>query len=87
MDILEKIVINKRKEVAIRKQLISVQHLERSDLFHRPTSSLKNALTNSTTGIIAEYKRRSPSKSVRVYVECLCLQMVIFLADHCTIYY
>jgi indole-3-glycerol phosphate synthase len=54
MDILEKIVINKRKEVAIRKQLISVQHLERSDLFHRPTSSLKNALTNSTTGIIAE---------------------------------
>jgi len=64
MDILEKIVINKRKEVAIRKQLISVQHLERSDLFHRTTTSLKNALTNSTTGIIAEYKRRSPSKSV-----------------------
>ena len=64
MDILEKIVINKRNEVAIRKQLISVQHLEGTDLFHRATSSLKNALTNSTTGIIAEYKRRSPSKSV-----------------------
>ena len=64
MDILDKIVINKRKEVAIRKQLISLQHLEQADLFNRTTSSLKNVLKNSSTGIIAEYKRRSPSKSV-----------------------
>ena len=64
MDILEKIVLNKRKEVAIRKQLIPLQNLEQTDLFHKSTSSLKNELRNSTTGIIAEYKRRSPSKSV-----------------------
>lgn len=64
MDILEKIVLHKRKEVAIRKQLISLQQLEQTDLFTRTTSSMKKALRNSTTGIIAEYKRRSPSKAV-----------------------
>lgn len=64
MDILDKIVINKRKEVAIRKSLIPTQLLERTDLFKRATSSLKSSLKNSSTGIIAEYKRRSPSKSV-----------------------
>ncbi|RKR07030.1 indole-3-glycerol phosphate synthase [Maribacter vaceletii] len=64
MDILEKIVIDKRKEVDLRKSLIPVSQLESSVLFSRETVSLANALKNSTTGIIAEHKRRSPSKSV-----------------------
>ena len=64
MNILEKIVIDKRKEVALRKFLIPVSQLESSVLFSRETVSLATALKNSATGIIAEHKRRSPSKSV-----------------------
>lgn len=64
MNILEKIVIDKRKEVALRKSLIPVSQLESSVLFSRETVSLATALKNSATGIIAEHKRRSPSKSV-----------------------
>ncbi|WP_299435700.1 indole-3-glycerol phosphate synthase TrpC [uncultured Maribacter sp.] len=64
MNILEKIVIDKRKEVDLRKSLIPVSQLESSVLFSRETVSLATALKNSATGIIAEHKRRSPSKSV-----------------------
>lgn len=64
MNILDKIVADKRIEVTLRKQLIPVSQLEQSVLFERPTISLPSKLKNSTTGIIAEHKRRSPSKSV-----------------------
>ncbi|MAB48081.1 MAG: indole-3-glycerol phosphate synthase [Flavobacteriaceae bacterium] len=64
MNILDKIVIDKRKEVALRKNLIPFKQLETSVLFERPTISLSNRLKNSTSGIIAEHKRRSPSKSI-----------------------
>lgn len=64
MNILDKIVADKRIEVTLRKQLIPVSQLEQSVLFERPTISLASKLKNSTTGIIAEHKRRSPSKSV-----------------------
>ncbi|WP_055443031.1 indole-3-glycerol phosphate synthase TrpC [Lacinutrix himadriensis] len=64
MDILEKIVKDKRIEVSLRKQLIPIQQLEQSILFERQTISLAKNLRNSTSGIIAEHKRRSPSKQV-----------------------
>jgi len=64
MDILERIVIDKRKEVALRKNLIPIKQLEQSVLFERTTISLAEKLKNSNTGIIAEHKRRSPSKAV-----------------------
>lgn len=64
MNILDKIVADKRIEVTLRKQLIPVSQLEQSVLFERPTISLASKLKNSTTGIIAEHKRRSPLKSV-----------------------
>lgn len=64
MNILDKIVTDKRIEVSLRKQLIPLSQLEQSVLFERPTISLASKLKNSTTGIIAEHKRRSPSKSV-----------------------
>ena len=64
MDILERIVKDKRKEVNLRKQLIPVSQLEQSVLFERETISLAKNLRNSKSGIIAEHKRRSPSKSV-----------------------
>ncbi|MFD2542190.1 indole-3-glycerol phosphate synthase TrpC [Lacinutrix gracilariae] len=64
MDILQKIVTDKRIEVTLRKQLIPTKQLEQSILFERKTISLANKLKNSTSGIIAEHKRRSPSKQV-----------------------
>lgn len=64
MDILTKIVNDKRIEVNLRKQLIPVAQLEQSILFNKETISLANKLKNSNTGIIAEHKRRSPSKQV-----------------------
>lgn len=64
MNILEKIIIDKRKEVALKKGLIPISQLEASVLFDRDTVSLANRLGDSNTGIIAEHKRRSPSKSV-----------------------
>jgi len=64
MDILSKIVIDKRVEVALRKSLIPISQLEQSILFERQTFSLANKLRDSISGIIAEHKRRSPSKSI-----------------------
>ena len=64
MNILDKIVIDKRKEVNLRKSLIPVSQLEQSVLFERQTYSLAQNLRVSKSGIIAEHKRRSPSKSV-----------------------
>jgi len=63
MTILDKIVIDKHKEVDLRKSLIPIKQLEQSVLFSKSTFSLSNNLRNSSTGIIAEHKRRSPSKS------------------------
>ncbi|MEX0312705.1 MAG: indole-3-glycerol phosphate synthase TrpC [Allomuricauda sp.] len=64
MNILDKIVADKRKEVDLRKSLIPVSQLEQSVLFERKSPSLANALRKSNSGIIAEHKRRSPSKSI-----------------------
>ncbi|MBO0322555.1 indole-3-glycerol phosphate synthase TrpC [Muricauda sp. CAU 1633] len=64
MNILDKIVADKRREVDLKKSLITVAQLEQSVLMERTFISLAEELKNSTTGIIAEHKRRSPSKSV-----------------------
>src|SRR5690606_1623746 len=52
------------KEVALKKSVISSAQLEKFPLFGRETFSLSAALKNSNSGIIAEHKRRSPSRSV-----------------------
>ncbi len=62
MNILDKIIKDKHKEVALKKALIPSSQLENSVLFNRPVNSLAVALRNSSSGIIAEHKRRSPSK-------------------------
>ena len=62
MNILDKIVADKYKEVALKKQVVPSSQLEQSALFKRKGNSLANALKNSNSGIIAEHKRRSPSK-------------------------
>lgn len=64
MNILDQIVKDKRKTVDLKKSIIPISQLEQSVLFQRETLSLAQNLRNSTSGIIAEHKRRSPSKSV-----------------------
>lgn len=64
MNILDKIVADKRIEVDLKKALIPIKQLEQSVLFERNTISLAHKLRQSQSGIIAEHKRRSPSKSV-----------------------
>ena len=62
MNILDRILADKRKEVQLKSSLIPVSQFEKSALFEKPCHSLAAALKYSATGIIAEYKRRSPSK-------------------------
>ena len=64
MTILDNIVKDKRSEISLKKVLIPIKQLESSILFSRNPISLTDNLRNSHTGIIAEHKRRSPSKSV-----------------------
>lgn len=63
MNILDKIIADKFKEVELKKSLIPVSQLENSVLFDRKCISLAHNLKTGS-GIIAEHKRRSPSKSV-----------------------
>lgn len=63
MTILDQIIASKRKEVALKKAVVSVKQLENSDLFNSKTNSLRKSIMNSPFGIIAEHKRRSPSKA------------------------
>ncbi len=65
MTILEKIIEFKKAEVARNKQLVSIDELKAQAFFNRQTLSLKQFLTDETkTGIIAEFKRKSPSKGI-----------------------
>ncbi|WP_127138502.1 indole-3-glycerol phosphate synthase TrpC [Flagellimonas oceanensis] len=64
MNILDKIVADKRKEVGLKKTLITLPQLEASVMMERTSVSLAEVLRKSNSGIIAEHKRRSPSKSV-----------------------
>lgn len=65
MNILDTIVAQKRIEVAQHKILMPIQALEQQPYFTRTTLSLCSFLADDTrTGIIAEFKRMSPSKGV-----------------------
>lgn len=62
MEILKRIVIAKEKELALKKQKLAIADFEASKAFQKPCISLKNKILSiDTFGIIAEFKRRSPS--------------------------
>jgi len=69
MNILEKIVAHKRTEIAAAKAQVSLADLEKSAYFARKSLSLKKKLLKTQNlalgpGIIAEFKRKSPSKGI-----------------------
>jgi indole-3-glycerol phosphate synthase len=64
MTILEKIIETKKIELEIVKKTISMEDLKKLPNFQRKSISLVNRLKNSSHGIIAEHKRKSPSKSI-----------------------
>jgi len=65
MNILDEIIAHKKKEVAEAKRTLPVHALEKSDLFASPTFSLREFVQRpDKTGIIAEFKRKSPSKGM-----------------------
>lgn len=65
MNILEKIIEQKKSEVRRKKADISISDLQQYPLYEGRNFFLKEFLLDDTkTGIIAEFKRRSPSKGI-----------------------
>ena len=62
MSILEKIILQKRLEVDRQKEAFGLKDLQQFERMKRSTVSFKKALKQSEAGIIAEFKRKSPSK-------------------------
>ena len=65
MTILEQIIENKKKEVALLKEQFSIRDFEKRDFFERKILSFKSFLLDpERSGVIAEYKTKSPSKGI-----------------------
>ena len=65
MNILDKIVARKKEEVALAKKNVSVEKLEAYPNFNRTPFVFRDFLLDKQrTGIISEFKRRSPSKGL-----------------------
>lgn len=69
--ILDRIIAYKIKEVQEKRALFPVRHFEQSIYFDTPVVSLSTYLRRpNSSGIIAEFKRRSPSqKGINLYAE------------------
>lgn len=65
MNILDKIILHKRKDVKERQSVVPERALEHRTHFSRPVLSLTDYVRRrDKSGIIAEFKRQSPSKGV-----------------------
>lgn len=64
-NILDKIVLKKREEIEAAKLKTTLEQLKKSDLFSRDCYVLRDFILDpERTGIIAEFKRQSPSKGI-----------------------
>ena len=63
MNILEKITERKKYEVSKLKKKNSYSFLEKSSYFNIPSKNLAKRILDNKISIIAEHKRKSPSKS------------------------
>ncbi|MGL1885554.1 MAG: indole-3-glycerol phosphate synthase TrpC [Reichenbachiella sp.] len=65
MNVLEKIVVEKRKEIELQKELFPLEGLKMLPVYKRNTLSTVDRMMNSALpAIISEFKRKSPSKGV-----------------------
>lgn len=65
MTILDKIIEYKKREITQLRKSVPFRELERKTLFERRVDSLAGSITDKRkTGIIAEFKRKSPSKGI-----------------------
>ena len=71
MKILDKIIEDKKIEINKLLSNSSISKLENSHLFSRKCISLKESIKNNNSGIICEFKRRSPSNQNINYISSL----------------
>lgn len=64
MNILDAILENKKVEVLMRKQKRSLSNLKSFPLYSRECNVLASTVGEEGPGIIAEFKRKSPSKGI-----------------------
>ena len=84
MSILKNIIIDIRKELKLKKSIIPISEYEKMSLFKRNTISMSNSIKKDNFGIIAEFKRRSPSKNEinnKLSVHEVCRNYQIFGAS------
>jgi indole-3-glycerol phosphate synthase len=64
-NILDKIVVKKRQEIESDRRRVPIVRLEESEIFFRECYSLRDFILNpGLSGVIAEFKRKSPSKGI-----------------------
>ena len=61
MNILNEIIAHKKEEVQALKREVSLRTFENSPLYKREVNSLSRSIAEREFGVIAEFKRRSPS--------------------------
>ncbi len=89
MNILDTIIAHKKTEIELDKRRFTIKDLEATVFFLNPCISLKKRYKEKlTTGIIAEYKRKSPSKGIindQALVEIVVPQYEQYGAAACSI--